>query len=143
MTIVQISGEFVQAHAIDVQWRVFCQHIKASISLIVFSITASRLLFGMRAQNRYHRSEDRRARQQSYRQRLLRMALHRNLSERSIGNDVLPTIPRATLTGMCTLLGSEESETNLTDWSANERRTIYKTADGDGKLLRPEVAYGS
>ena len=79
---------------------------------------------------------------QSYRQRLLRRALHHNPADLSYDIDILPVIPRATLTGMRTFIGSEKSEKDLADGFVFRSITTYETEDDLEQRLKSDTARG-
>ena len=133
VAIVQISGEISANHQIDLQWELFWQQIEASISIIVVSITGFRTLLGMRAQKKRQQSENRWERLQSYRQRLVRRALHRNPVDHDGNANRLPSIPGATLTGMRTLINGGKSERDFVGSHAGQTLVMStRTDEHDG-----------
>ena len=103
LTIVRIAGEF-ELHTTDIQWETFWQQMEASTAIIAISVTGFRTLLAVRARKEREEYDHRRERLQSYRQRLLRKAVHRDRAEQSTDLDNLPSIPGATVVGMRTFI---------------------------------------
>lgn len=112
--IVQISSIRTSTDAIDISWEIFWQLVEACIAVLMVSLTALRSFFVG------HVSRVRPASPWSSGQakRWLKRRVVKN-SRSSSGSDGvnrgLPEIPRATLTGMRTLIRGSMSESML--WS--------------------------
>lgn len=122
IAIVRVSGLHLGSNkSIDVLWQVFFQQVEASISVITVSLTAFRVLLGMKAR---HSREKKAQAWYSYR----RIALLKNgnkHSEPELNGGQLPSIPSATLTGMRTFIRGNR-------YSKNAPADLMTS--GDGKM---------
>ena len=82
LAIVRISGELYH-DTIDIQWGIFWLQMEASTAIIAVSVTGFRTMLRTRARTEREKSEHRRGRLQSYRQRMLHRALPRSQLELS------------------------------------------------------------
>ena len=71
------------------------------------------------------------------------MVLHHSPANYSVDFDSLPAIPRATLTGMRTFIGSEESEKGLANRFVVRSMTIYKIENDLEQSLERDAAHES
>ena len=112
IAIVRASGLLRSNRTIDVQWEVFFQHVEASVSVTTVSLTAFRSLLGVRALN----SREKKERAWYSHRRIFLLKKGRKISESKLDGDQLPSIPRATLTGMRTFIrGNRDSKYDLAD----------------------------
>ena len=140
ITIVRISGEFFH-DTIDIQWGTFWLQLESSTAIVTVSVTGFRALLRVRARKEREKSEQRRWRLQSYRQRMLHKVLPRIQPEESTDLDTLPSNLGATLTGSCTSIkGTETNNANAVDISSDHNLAdVMVVADDSYREDRSEI----
>lgn len=108
IAIIKVSGLRIRKSQIDVQWEVFWQDVEATVAVIMVSITAFRSMIGMKT---LKAREKRQRSWYSYRRKLLARNF-RKVSKDETDIEQLPSIPRATLTGMRTFINSDKTWNN-------------------------------
>ena len=108
ISLIGISRIRTSTDAVDVTWENFWQMVEACIAVIMVSLNAFRTLFMA------HRSRQQKSPNEAWYSRNRRIAFRKRATNTGDEEIQLPDIPRATLTGMRTVIAGGRSPTGST-----------------------------
>jgi hypothetical protein len=114
--------------AIDTPYEIFWQYMKASIAILMASLTAYRTMFVLQKEKRMHQE---RMKRPSYSWR--RWAYRKRSNDEEMD---LPEVPRATLTGMRTFInGNNRTTVNKSTLLLGEESTEISHVSSEGSFI--------